>query len=72
MGYRSVSRFVDQDSGLFPTHLKAEQRAETGKPGRTTVFNFFVNTMVEVLRSHDWCVLLQRYESCVQPEKAID
>jgi hypothetical protein len=43
--------------------LQAEQRAETGKPGRTTVFNFFVNTMVEALRSYDWSVLLQRYES---------
>lgn len=62
MGYRSVSCFVGWFLRLFPTLLQAELRAETGKAGRTTVFNFFVNTMVDVLRSFDWCVLLQRYE----------
>lgn len=69
MGYRSVSRFFDWNLQLFRL-LQAEQRAETGKPGRSNVFNFFVNTTVDILRSCDWCVLLQRYESCVAEKRS--
>ena len=72
LGYRSVSHCVDQILRLFPTLLQADLRAETGKVGRTTVFNFFVNTMVSVLRSYDWCLLLQRYESRALPENKIE
>jgi len=68
MGYCSVSRFVNWNPQTLRTPLQAEQRAGTGKPGRTTLFNFFVNTMVDVLRSYDWCVLLQRYESPMLPK----
>jgi len=72
LGYRSVSRCVDRILRLFPTFLQADLRAETGKAGRTTVFNFFVNTMVDVLRSYDWCLLLQRCEWQALPENTIN
>jgi hypothetical protein len=72
MGYRPVGLFVDWFLRLFPTLLQAELHADTGKAGRTTVYNFFVNTMVDALRSSDWCVLLQRYESRLLLEKTND